>query len=242
MFARRLRGALARGRWRPRPPREIQVRKRKGGLRPITLYEPEEQAVHSALQLYLSPWFERRFLPCSWGFRPGRSVQQAARRVARLLARGCRHAVDLDLRDCFGTIPHDLLLDQLQAEGIRDERLLELLTALIHVGAGWRGGRGWGVAQGSPLSPLLANVHLHPVDQQLCDLVGYQRYGDDLVCLVASEEEAAQAWERMERAVAARGQAPSPAKSGFGLIRPGWRYLGWVVDEQGRLAAPKRRR
>ena len=220
----------------------MQVRKPKGGYRPITVYEPGEQVVHSALQLYLTPWVERRFLPSSWGFRPRRSVRQAARRIARLLEQGWRVAVDLDLEDCFGTIPHALLLDQLEAEGVVDGPLLDLLAALAFVGSGWRGGRHRGLAQGSPLSPLLANVHLTPVDRALADLRGYQRYADDLVCLLPTEREAAGAWERMRAAVAARGQAASPGKSGFGEVQPGWRYLGWVVDERGRLVEPKRGR
>lgn len=238
--ADRLRTALGRGAWRPRPPREVQVPKRRGGWRLLTVYEPEEQVVHSALQLLLTPWFERRFLDSSWGFRPRRSVRQAARRAARALAAGRTWAVDLDLEDCFGTVRHDLLLGQLEAEGVTDGPLLELIGAVVHVGAGWRRGRQVGLAQGSPLSPLLANVHLHPVDVALRDLAAYQRFADDLVCLETNRDEAERAWERMVDAVAERGQAPSPRKSGVRLVEPGWRYLGYVVNEDGHLEEPQR--
>lgn len=235
--ADRLRGHLDRGWWLPRPPHVVQIPKRRGGTRRLSVFHPEEQVVHAALQRYLGAWLDPLFSHASWGFRPRRSVDGAGRRVARLIDTGSRWVADLDVADCFATICHRLLFDRLRGLDVRDEALLTMLDRILRVSGPWSAR---GLAQGSPLSPLLANVHLHSADLCLDGRAGYLRYADDLVCLARSADEAGEAFDDMRRVITDGGQEAAPAKSGPGAVRPGWRWLGWVVGTDGRLTRPPR--
>lgn len=214
-----LRFLISTGRWLPQPPREVAIPKKSGGVRMLSVYRAEDQAVHLALQRALSVWLEPRFEPTSWGFRPGRSVRGAAMRVRAALSVGFCWAADLDVRDCFGTIHHDLLIDALGDHGVDDDLLVQLVRRLLGAFCSMPSPRSVGIAQGSPLSPLLANVYLHHVDRDMRAYAGYLRYADDLVCLARTRREAAGAWERMRRALATVHQSPSldkfPSRNGL---------------------------
>ena len=233
--ARRLEQLIGWGRWRPRRPHEIRIPKPSGGTRTLAVLAPEDQVVHSALASFLSDHLEPRFLSCSWGFRPRRSARGAASRAARLIRQGRRWAADLDVEDCFGTIPHRVVLSRLGRLGVQDNDLFDLLELILTTAAPSAAPAGTGLAQGSPLSPLLANVHLHDVDVRMCREHGYQRYADDLVCLTRDRSAAARAWAHMDTAVRRGGQTASAAKSGVREVLPGWRLLGWELGDDGHL-------
>jgi RNA-directed DNA polymerase len=163
-----------------------------------------DRVVQTALRLVLEPIFEREFLPSSYGFRPGRGCKDALREVQRQLDAGATWVVDADIKSYFDTIPHAALLAEVRTR-VADGRVLELLEAYLTQGV-MDGLEQWtpeaGTPQGAVISPLLANVYLHPVDQALA-AAGYRsRYADDLVILCASAEEAQRAWSLLRTLLA----------------------------------------
>ena len=156
-----------------------------------------------ALRHVLEPIFETEFAGHSYGFRPGRGAKDALRRVDTLLKAGHDWVVDADLKSCFDTIPHERLL-ALVKERVADGRVLALVESFLRAGV-LEEAQGWqpterGTPQGGVSSPLLANLYLNPLDQQM-EKAGWAmvRYADDLVILCRSEAEAQQALDAPRR-------------------------------------------
>ncbi len=200
----RLADDLYHRRYRPVPPRLLDVPKahRPGAFRRLGIPTVRDRVVHAALKQVLEPILDDAFLHGSFGFRPGRSVPGALAEALRLLdaprpgdpgAPAFTHGLHLDVADCFDTVDHGLLAEEL-GRHVADPELLRLLGLVLDAG-GTRCGRLWwqrtcGLVQGSPLSPLLCNLYLHPLDQALADLARASgdgaralRYADDLLLL-----------------------------------------------------------
>jgi group II intron reverse transcriptase/maturase len=196
-----LAGDLYQGRYQPAPPRWLDVPKHTGSsaTRRLGILTIRDRVVHAALKQVLEPVLEPGFLSSSFGFRPGRSVPGALAEACRLLAAETRDAVPfpfaahLDVADCFPTIDHQLLQEEL-ARRIADEAVRRLIGQLLHAGGTtvrhWWRSRTVGLVQGSALSPLLCNLYLHPLDEALAQLgratqngVQMLRYADDLLLL-----------------------------------------------------------
>ena len=153
----------------------------------------------TAAKIVLEPVFEAHFLESSHGFRPGRSALGALESVRHGVNRGRRWVLDADIKACFDEIDHEALMRQVERR-VCDRAMLKLLRCWLRA-RDHRGGFVWitsaGTPQGSPISPLLANIALHVLDvawveghQRLGTLV---RYADDFVILCATEERAEQA-------------------------------------------------
>ena len=142
----------------------------------------------------LGPLFEGGFSEHSYGFREGRNAHQAVRQVEAGWEEGRRHAVDCDLKSFFDTVNHDRLMEQLRGK-IRDRQVLGLIRGYLQAGVmmpdGTREATPQGVPQGGPLSPLLANIVLDPLDKEL-ESRGHKfaRYADDFVVMVKSAKAA----------------------------------------------------
>ncbi len=185
-----IREALLDGSYSPQPVRRVEISKPSGGgVRllgiPTVVASPIAQAIHQVL----TPIFDPDFSESSFGFRPWRSAHGAVRQVQRFIGEGYRIVVDLDLEKCFDQISHDVLMARV-ARKVRDRRLLALIGRFLR--AGVRVGdcihaTEKGASQGSPLSPLLANILLDDLDREL-ERRGHRfaRYADDLVILVGS--------------------------------------------------------
>ena len=150
------------GAYWPKPTRMVAIPKRGGGLRHLIIPSIVDRVAQTAAAAVLTPILDEEFSDASFGYRPGRSVQQAVRRVALLRREGYRWIVDGDIDDFFDSVPHDRLLAKLE-RSVADERVVGSDLAL----AGGVLGDRPGSAAGAPISPLLANLFLDDVDDAI---------------------------------------------------------------------------
>ena len=165
--------------YRPRPYRRREIPKEGGKVRVISIPAIRDRVVQGALRLILEPIFEADFSRHSYGARPGRSAHDAIGEVRTGLIRQKHLVLDVDLKSFFDDIRHVPVMARV-ARRVRDERVLRLIKQFLK-STGTRG-----IPQGSPLSPLLANVMLNDLDHALARGYGYlsyARYLDDMVVL-----------------------------------------------------------
>src|SRR6266851_4946705 len=192
-------------RYVPDPYRRREIPKEGGKVRVISIPSIRDRVVQGAVRSILEPIFEADFSSHSYGARPGRSAHQAGDEVRLGMNRQKHLAVDVDLRAFFDTIRHDRMLEKV-ARRIQDGRVLALVKQFLK-STGERG-----IPQGSPLSPLLANLALNDLDHALEKGKGfltYVRYLDDMVVLTFNSQRgrrwAERALERIRKEAEAIG-------------------------------------
>lgn len=238
---RELRAELLDGRYAPRNVTQILVPKPSGGWRPLALWAIRDRVAQRAVYNYLEPGFERRFLPCSFGFRPGLSTKDAAQAVQQAREAGANWVVDADIKDCFGQMESRRVLKQLdrwQVPGAIKELIRRWLQA--QVWNAWRGDGQANVSQGGVISPLLCNLYLHPFDQQMQKRGRWLvRYADDFVCLTQDEKEAHDAHKQAAKSLKRVGLQlhTHPQKTRITNFNEGFQFVGWffIRDEMHRL-------
>ncbi|WP_330217618.1 reverse transcriptase domain-containing protein [Endozoicomonas numazuensis] len=149
----------------------------------------QDRVIQQAMAQVLTPLFDPGFSNNSFGFRSGRNGQQAVRQVQSIICNGYRIAVDIDLSKFFDRVNHDLLMSLLGRK-IKDQRVMQLIGRYLRAGVmdnHCLTETREGVPQGGPLSPLLANIMLNPLDKEL-EKRGHRfaRYADDFIILVRS--------------------------------------------------------
>ena len=183
-------GHLLEGSYQPHAVRGVKIPKPGGGERQLGIPTVVDRLVQQAISQVLTPLIDPTFSDHSYGFRPGRSAHQAVRAGAAYVAEGRRIVVDIDLEKFFDRVNHDILMARL-ARHVTDPRLLRIVRRFLEAGLMTEGvcvRRDEGTPQGGPLSPLLANLLLDDLDQEL-ERRGHRfcRYADDCNIYVQSQ-------------------------------------------------------
>ena len=229
--------------YEPRAVKRVWIPKGGGKLRPLGIPVIIDRVVQTSLKNAIEPIFERKFADCSYGFRPGRGCKDALRKVAAGLARGRTWVVDVDIEQYFDTIDKKRLMAEVAAE-IADGSVLDLIELFLEMEVidgmkRWQPERG--TPQGAVISPLLANLYLHPVDVEMTSK-GYEmvRYADDMVILCDTREQAETALQHLDALLTERGLRLHPVKTRVvdATQRPGFDFLGYRFFGDRRYPRP----
>jgi group II intron reverse transcriptase/maturase len=225
--------------YRPNKIKRVWIEKLgKKEKRPLGIPTVKDRVIQQAVRLIIEPILEVDFQEFSYGFRPNKSAHQALEEVRKYLAFGCQWVVDIDIKSCFDTIPHERLIELLM-ERIIDKWIIRLVRWWLAVGI--MDGKEIhyqeaGTPQGGVLSPLLANLYLNVLDtywQEHSYAKRYRRdshlvrYADDIVVLSPREQIAEMNYKEIEELLGYLGLTLNQDKSRVVHLKKGFDFLGY---------------
>ncbi len=229
----RLKEELVSGHYQPKAILGIAIPKRSGGERLLGIPTTFDRMIQQAIHQELSPKFEPEFSDFSYGFRPGKSAGQAILQVQTYINQGYRHIVDIDLKSFFDEVNHDYLMNLVKRK-VKDPLTLRLiwryLRSPIQV-EGRLAKRRKGVPQGGPLSPLLSNIVLNELDQEL-EHRGHRfvRYADDFSIFLKTARAAHRVKRRITRFIEAQLHLLVNMKKSAIRKPLNYEYLGFAFE------------
>lgn len=233
------------GTYQPGLLKVVSIPKPGGGERELNIPNTQDRLIQQAIAQPLGEVFEPLFNEHSYGYRPGKSAHDAIKRMQHYVGVEAKHwVVDIDIHRFFDEVNHDILINQVSKQ-VKNKPVLRLIGSYLRAGKLVEQRKiahnAKGIPQGGPLSPLLANIYLNPLDWELESRgISFARYADDITVYTQSREQAetllADISDWIERKLKLR---VNRSKSG---VRPPCEgnFLGYRVENGGKLALSKK--
>ena len=243
-FLAGLREELVNQRYRPVPVRRVFIPKPDGKQRPLGIPRIRDRVVQAAVKIVIEPLFEASFRPGSYGFRPKRDAKQAVEEIRKWVNWGRDEVIDLDLKSYFDTIDQTLLV-KLVMRRVKDPRVLWLIRRWLRAGVMLDGKLEEtlvGTPQGGVISPLLANIYLHPLDlywEREMKATTLVRFADDVVVL-CRKGGAERAMPELRRFLGRLRLTVNEEKTRITTAQEGFDFLGLHFRKQPTRRDPRR--
>jgi RNA-directed DNA polymerase len=229
---------------KPLPARRIYIPKANGEKRPLSIPTIRDRATQALVKLGLEPEWEAKFEPNSYGFRPGRSAHDATAAIYISIKQKQKFVLDADISKCFDTINHDYLLRKLETS----PTITRLIKAWLEAGWVFEGKKeksDMGTPQGGIISPLLANIALHRMEDRLMQYarslpgrkrinesaLTFIRYADDFVVLHPDQKVIKECKSILSNWLEDAGLKISEAKTRITHTAEGFDFLGFNIRQ-----------